>query len=131
MHLNGVFEAMLPPRNRKGSCMPTYLVAAGCYPSHPCCHAAHLHVLSELYTVLWFVCQQCTPAALQAELISVDGNRVKKFDVKAEDDASALGKRVSEATLQVRHRYRNRETTEIEKEAGSTNIYRQPYASSC
>ena len=46
-----------------------------------------------------------TPAALQAELISVDGNKAKKFDVKTEDDASALGKRVSEATLQVQHRY--------------------------
>ena len=40
-------------------------------------------------------------AVTQAELISVDGGRVKKFDVKAETDANALGKRISEATLQV------------------------------
>lgn len=40
-------------------------------------------------------------AVTQAELISVDGGTVKKFDVKAEGDASALGKRISEATLQV------------------------------
>lgn len=128
MHLHGVFEATLSPRSRKGSYMPTYLVAAGCYPHH--IHVGMLPIsmcfkVVHVHTVLWSICQQFTPAALQAELISVDGNRVKKFDVKAENDASALGKRVSEATLQVQHRYR------IEKEAGSTNIYRQPCASSC
>lgn len=40
-------------------------------------------------------------AVTQAELVSVDGERMKKFDVKAEGNAHALGKRISAATLQV------------------------------
>lgn len=40
-------------------------------------------------------------SVIQAELISVDGGKARKFDVKAEGDANALGKRISEASLQV------------------------------
>ena len=74
-----------------------------------CCHAANPVYVPKHAPAHTGSCMHCylmhpfveLLAVTQAELVSVDGDRVKKFDVKAEADASALGKRISEATLQV------------------------------
>ena len=74
---------------------------------------------------LLFECIKEPTAVTQAELISVDGERIKKFDVKVEGDAHALGKRISAATLQVWQHLM------LEPRAPDVSICRQFAASPC
>lgn len=69
--------------------MLCFICAESCICTHFVMHALLLACIME------------PTAVTQAELVSVDGERIKKFDVKAEGDALALGKRISGATLQV------------------------------
>ena len=45
--------------------------------------------------------QCCYICTAQAEVISVDGKRGSKFDLKTQAEADALGRRIAQASLQV------------------------------